>query len=80
MRRHNETDMGGIMKKYSTYEYTLIQDLFGEYSGSWVYEILGEDSYGDYCVIRESDEWYDTKTDAETAAKAHIDRLESGEG
>ena len=68
------------MKTYSTYEYALIQDLFGEYSGSWVYEILGEDAYGDNCVIRESDEWYDTKTDAETAAKAHIDRLESGEG
>jgi len=68
------------MKKYSTYEYQVAQIIGGEFSGEWSYEIFGDDSWGDYCVIRESDEWYDTKTDADTAAKAHIDKLESGKG
>jgi len=68
------------MKKYSTYEYRVAQIIGNEFSGLWSYEIFGEDSYGDHCMIRESDEWYMTALDADLAAQDHIDKLESGEG
>lgn len=62
--------------KYSCYEYVVTT--CNENDG-WDYTIY---AYNDvlYCTDEiESDEWYDTKEEANQAAKDHIDRLESGE-
>ncbi len=73
------------MNRYSCYEYnTRIIKSKSDWPTNkeyvWTYEIYGDDYLHGYGVIRESDEWYDAEDEADTAAKAHIDLLESGEG
>ncbi len=65
------------MKKYSCYKYTTQKT---KSMPAWDYEIYGDDYMHGYTVIRESSEWHFTEEEADTAAKAHIDLLESGEG
>ena len=63
------------MKKYSCYEYKVTKCRPG-----WDYAIYGETYMQGYTIIRESSEWHETEAKAESAARAHIDKLESGEG
>jgi len=50
-----------------------------QYKTKWTYTIYGEcyQLYDD--GLRESDEWCDTEDEADAVARAHIDKLESGE-
>ena len=45
---------------------------------AWVYDIYDLESKPN--LIRESDEWFDSKSRAELAAIGHISLLENGEG
>jgi len=63
------------MKKYSCYEYKVTKCRAG-----WDYAIYRGTYRQGYTIIRESVEWYDTEDEADAVARAHIDKLESGEG
>lgn len=76
------------MKKYSCYEYEVNKYLHCEtcgyyetklYKEGYDYKIKTTGCYPYDDGIIDSDEWYDTETQADQAAKEHIDRLENGE-
>lgn len=66
------------MKKYSLYYYQTFKDKGVAWEG-WVYKIYS-DTGKEYVPVRESDEWFDCRADAELAAIDHISLLENGEG
>lgn len=64
------------IKKFSCYEFEVIKN-----DGGWYYIIYDPDyNPCDSTIIRQSDEWYDTKAQAHFAAIGHISLLENGEG
>lgn len=65
-----------MRKKYSYYEYEIYQDI--DCPAHWLYRIYDTNYKND--ILRESDEWYDTETEAGFAAIGHINLLENGEG
>tara|TARA_R110000868_G_C10972576_1_gene770464 strand:- start:1528 stop:1725 length:198 start_codon:yes stop_codon:yes gene_type:complete len=65
------------MKKFSYYQYRVFESTGKDWSG-WVYEIYSQDKVPE--LIRESDEWFDSQTQAGLAAIGHISLLENGEG
>lgn len=65
-----------MIEKYSCYEYEVLPD-----NDVWVYVIYEPDyKPTKQTVIRESDEWFETKQEARFAAIGHINLLENGEG
>ena len=80
------------MKKYSYYEFEILEQETGEreyetgvhgrclgYKFKYVYKIYGEGCQTYYDGVIESDEWFYTEQEADTAAMRHIDLLENGE-
>ena len=62
-----------IMKKYSGYDYQIHLHKEG-----YSYEIWADSYMNGFSVVRESSEWYESGDEANEAAHAHIDKLESG--
>ena len=72
-----------MINKYSCYEYCIVPVIVmteGLGCMAYIYRIF-ETEYepSDITILLESEEYYDTKDEAEQACKKHIDRLESGE-
>jgi len=72
-----------VREKYSYYEFS-VKEVSMENGCGYVYEIYTDDP--DYKffmkteVLRESDEWFESKNEARFAAIGHISLLENGEG
>jgi hypothetical protein len=64
-----------MIEKYSCYQFEVLPN-----EDVWVYVIFDPDYKPTLqTIIRESDEWYETESEAREGAIEHIDALESGE-
>jgi len=64
-----------MIEKHSLYEFELIKITEG-----WVY-VIYDPEFSPSCktIMRESEEWFDTESEARLAAIGHISLLENGE-